>query len=159
MTTYYTELEVPTGELLLMSDGEVITGVYWKSYKKVPIPSDDWVKDPSKFKELTRQINEYFEGKRKDFGIKTKVKGTEFQEAVWKVIAGIPYNKSLSYKEIAEKIGRPKAVRAVGTAVGSNPLCVVVPCQRVSTTSGGVSGYAGGIESKEYLLNLEAANV
>jgi O-6-methylguanine DNA methyltransferase len=158
MKVYYEELEVPTGELLLMSDGSAVTGVYWKAYKKVPTPTSDWVKDPSKFKELTQQINEYFEGKRKLFDIETKSQGTEFQRAVWKVISEIPYNKSLSYKEVAEKIGRPKAVRAVGTAVGSNPLCLVVPCQRVSTVSGTISGYAGGVESKKYLLELESSN-
>ncbi len=158
MKTYYEELKVPTGELLLTSDGNVVTGVYWKSYKKVPIPTSDWVRDPSKFEGLIGQINEYFEGKRKLFDVPTKSQGTQFQEAVWKVISEIPYNKSLSYKEVAERIGRPKAVRAVGTAVGSNPLCIIVPCQRVSTTSGGISGYAGGVGSKEYLLKLETEN-
>jgi methylated-DNA-[protein]-cysteine S-methyltransferase len=155
---YYDELKVPTGELLLMSSGDVITGVYWKSYKKVPVPTKDWIKDPSKFKNLIEQIKEYFSGERKIFDIRIAARGTEFQEAVWKVISEIPYNKSLSYKEVAEKIGRPNAVRAVGTAVGSNPLCIVVPCQRVSTTNGKISGYAGGIESKEYLLKLETKN-
>lgn len=153
---FYTELAVPTGELLLMSNEDAITGVYWKSYKKVPKPTEDWIKDASKFKDATRQINEYFAGKRKSFDIDTRSTGTEFQEAVWKVISEIPYNKSLSYKQVAEKIGRPKAVRAVGTAVGSNPLCILVPCQRVGTSGGGISGYAGGVESKRYLLNLEA---
>ena len=153
---YFSELKVPTGELLLMSDGETITGVYWKSYKKVPVPASDWAKDDSKFKELTKQINEYFAGNRKTFDIKTKSVGTEFQKSVWRVISEIPYGKRLSYKQVAEKIGRPNAVRAVGTAVGSNPICLVVPCQRVSTASGGISGYAGGVESKKYLLELEA---
>jgi O-6-methylguanine DNA methyltransferase len=153
---YYTELKVPTGELLLMGDGDAVTGVYWKSYKKVPKPTETWMKDPSKFKNLITQINEYFAGNRKTFDVKMKSNGTVFQEAVWKVISEIPYNKSLSYKEVAEKIGRPKAVRAVGTAVGSNPLCLIIPCQRVSTANGGISGYAGGVESKKYLLELEA---
>jgi methylated-DNA-[protein]-cysteine S-methyltransferase len=156
--TYYTELSVPTGELLLIGDGDVITGVYWKAYKKVPKPGADWIKDPSKFEKLVKQINEFFAGDRKTFNIKTKSSGTEFQEAVWSVISKIPYNQSLSYKEVAEKIGRPNAVRAVGTAVGSNPLCIVIPCQRVSTARGAISGYAGGIESKQYLLGLESSN-
>lgn len=157
--TYYTTLEVPTGELLLMSDGENIIGVYWHAYKKVPKPATEWVKDPSKFESIILQINEYFSGSRKSFEIKTKSKGTEFQQIVWDVIKEIPYGKSLSYKQVAQKIGRPNAVRAVGTAVGSNPLCLVVPCQRVSTSSGGISGYAGGIESKQFLLTLEAQNM
>ncbi|HMI09545.1 MAG TPA: methylated-DNA--[protein]-cysteine S-methyltransferase [Candidatus Saccharimonadales bacterium] len=158
MPVYYTESVVPTGELLLTGDGENITGVYWKAYKKVPEPGADWVRDSSKFESVTRQINEYFAGTRKTFDVKTKRSGTEFQNLVWKVISEIPYNQRLSYKEVAEKVGRPKAVRAVGTAVGSNPLCIIVPCQRVSTTSGGISGYAGGVESKKYLLELEAGN-
>lgn len=159
MTKYYTEFDVPTGTLLLMSDDDIVTGVFWKSYKKVPKPEIDWINDPSKFEEVAKQINEYFEGKRKTFDIKMKATGTDFQKAVWKVISEIPYNKTLSYKEVAEKIGRPKTVRAVGTAVGSNPLCILVPCQRVSTASGGISGYAGGVESKQYLLELEKTHV
>jgi methylated-DNA-[protein]-cysteine S-methyltransferase len=156
MMTYFTEIKVPTGELLLTSDDDVVTGVYWKAYKRAPKPTSDWIKDESRFKNLIRQINEYFLGERKIFDVETKSKGTEFQKQVWKIISEIPYNKSLSYKQVAEKIGRPNAVRAVGTAVGSNPLCLVVPCQRVSTSSGKISGYAGGIESKKYLLALES---
>jgi len=152
---FYTELKVPTGELLLIGDGSEVMGVFWKSYKKIPKPEVDWVNDPSKFTDVIRQIQEYFEGTRKSFNIKTKSHGTDFQKAVWKIISEIPYGQSLSYKQVAEKIGKPKAVRAVGTAVGSNPLCIVVPCQRVSTASGTISGYAGGIESKRYLLELE----
>lgn len=156
--TFYTELDVPTGQLLVVGDGDVVTGVFWKSYKKVPRPTADWINDASQFEEVIKQINEYFTGTRKTFDIKTESAGTEFQEAVWKVISEIPYNKSLSYKEVAEKIGRPKALRAVGTAVGSNPLCLIVPCQRVSTVNGTISGYAGGVESKKYLLELESSN-
>lgn len=157
--TYFTELKVPTGELLLMSDGELITGVYWQAYKRVPKPAMDWVDDPSKFHAIISQINEYFAGDRKVFDVKIVSIGTEFQKAVWKVISEIPYGKSLSYKQVAEKIGRPNAVRAVGTAVGSNPICLIVPCQRVSTATGGISGYAGGIETKKYLLELEKSYV
>jgi len=154
---YFSELKVPTGELLLMSDGEAITGVYWKAYKRVPQPVSNWIRDEDKFKDLIGQINEYFAGSRRLFDVKIKSDGTEFQKTVWNVIAEIPYGKSLTYGQVAEKIGRPNAVRAVGTAVGSNPLCLIVPCQRVSTASGGISGYAGGVESKKYLLDLEAS--
>lgn len=152
---FYTDLKVPTGDLLLIKEDREITGVFWKSYKKVPKPEENWINDPSEFTDAIKQIQEYFDGKRKSFDIKIRAAGTDFQKAVWSVIAKIPYNQSLTYKQVAEKIGKPKAVRAVGTAVGSNPLCIVVPCQRVSTASGTISGYAGGIESKRYLLELE----
>ena len=107
-------------------------------------------------KETERQINRYLEGTGKEFDIPYEVKGTEFQEAVWAGISGIPYGKVLTYGELANKIGRPKATRAVGSACGSNSLPLIIPCHRVVASGGGMGGFGGGIELKKKLLRLES---
>lgn len=102
------------------------------------------------------QLEEYFLGKRKDFDLEIKfLKGTEFQIKVWEALRSIPYGKTVSYKWIAEKIGNPKAVRAVGGANNRNPIAIIVPCHRVIGSNGKMVGYAGGVEKKEYLLKIE----
>lgn len=153
--TYYTHLDSPIGTLLLISDGKVLRGLYFTVYKHVPKIAEGWVENKEMFRNVIAQLNEYFAGSRKSFDIPMQVNGTEFQKSVWEHIAKIPYGQHISYKDIAEAIGKPKAVRAVGTAVGNNPICIIGPCHRVLTASGQIGGYAGGSESKEYLLQLE----
>lgn len=103
-----------------------------------------------------KQLEDYFLGKRKKFDLDIKfLKGTEFQIKVWEALRSIPYGKTVSYKWIAEKIGNPKAVRAVGGANNKNPIAIIVPCHRVIGSNGKMVGYAGGIEKKEYLLKIE----
>jgi methylated-DNA-[protein]-cysteine S-methyltransferase len=102
------------------------------------------------------QLEEYFLGKRKEFDIEIKfLKGTEFQIKVWEALRCIPYGKTVSYKWIAEKIGNPKAVRAIGGANNKNPIAIIVPCHRVIGSNGKMVGYAGGIEKKQFLLKIE----
>lgn len=107
-------------------------------------------------KECGKQLEEYFLGKRKEFNLPIKLEGTEFQQKVWRELCKIEYGKISTYKKIAKKIGNEKTVRAVGTAIGKNPIAVIVPCHRVIGSNGSMTGYAYGIAKKEKLLKLEA---
>ena len=106
-------------------------------------------------KEAYRQLTEFLSGKRKEFDLPLLLKGTPFQKQVWKALLNIPFGETRSYKQIAEAIGNPKAVRAVGMANNKNPLLIVVPCHRVIGANGKLVGYAVGLDKKEFLLKLE----
>lgn len=106
-------------------------------------------------KEAHQQLTEYLKGERKTFDLPLNLKGTDFQKQVWMALCDIPYGETRSYKQIAESIGNPKAVRAVGMANNRNPLLIVVPCHRVIGANGKLVGYGAGIEKKEFLLRLE----
>lgn len=107
-------------------------------------------------KKCKKELEEYFEGKRTDFTVKIKfTKGTEFQKLVWNELRKIPYGETVSYKDIAEKIGNPKGSRAVGGANNKNPIAIIVPCHRVIGKNGSLTGYADGLSKKEYLLDIE----
>ncbi|WP_278546351.1 methylated-DNA--[protein]-cysteine S-methyltransferase [Megamonas funiformis] len=106
----------------------------------------------------TIQLDEYFQGKRTTFSLPFKLTGTPFQLAVWKELQNIPYGKTTSYKEIAQKINKPKACRAVGMANNKNPLPIIIPCHRVIGSNGKLIGYAGGLKLKNYLLELEQSH-
>ena len=116
------------------------------------------VQETSLIKEAHFQFSEYLKGERKEFDIPFRMKGTKFQKQVWTALCEIPYGETRSYKQIAEAIGNPKAVRAVGMANNRNPLLVVVPCHRVIGANGQLVGYAGGLDKKEFLLRLENPN-
>ena len=116
------------------------------------------IKETNLIKEAYRQFSEYLEGERKVFDLPFKMQGTEFQKRVWKALCDIPYGVTRSYKQIAQAIGNPKAVRAVGMANNKNPLLVVVPCHRVIGANGQLVGYASGLEKKRFLLQLENPN-
>ena len=113
------------------------------------------VQETSLIKEAHLQFSEYLKGERKEFDIPFRMKGTKFQKQVWTALCEIPYGETRSYKQIAEAIGNPKAVRAVGMANNQNPLLVLVPCHRVIGSNGQLVGYAGGLDKKEFLLRLE----
>ncbi len=153
--TYYTFHDTPAGRLLLMSDGRTLTGAHWVVFKRAPKAVPDWIEDKGRFVAICRQFDEYFAGSRDQFDIEYRFEGTDFQKSVWSELVKIPYGVSSSYAAIAEAIGKPKAVRAVGTAVGSNPVSIIVPCHRVLTSAGGIGGYAGGLPSKMVLLKTE----
>lgn len=116
------------------------------------------VQETSLIKEAHLQFSKYLKGERKEFDIPFRMKGTKFQKQVWTALCEIPYGETRSYKQIAEAIGNPKAVRAVGMANNRNPLLVVVPCHRVIGANGQLVGYAGGLDKKEFLLRLENPN-
>jgi methylated-DNA-[protein]-cysteine S-methyltransferase len=104
------------------------------------------------------ELREYFEGIRQSFSLRLDVKGTPFQEEIWEALEQIPYGKTCSYSDIAALVQRPAAVRAVGTAIGANPVLITVPCHRVIGKNGAITGYRGGTEMKQYLLQLESQN-
>ena len=110
---------------------------------------------PEVLQEAVRQLREYFEGKRTDFTFRLNPKGTEFQQKVWKSLLEIPYGKTVSYMDQTKKLGDVKAIRAVASANGKNPLWIVVPCHRVIGTNGSLTGYAGGLHRKKWLLEHE----
>ena len=114
-----------------------------------------WKKDGKPFEEVAFQLDSYFASELQEFDLPLKLAGTEFQKIVWKMLAEIPYGETWSYGELARHIGRPKASRAVGAANGLNPIPVIIPCHRVIGSDGKLTGFGGGIKTKEYLLNLE----
>lgn len=123
-------------------------------FKDIP---KNWILNPNNelLNRSYQEINEYFLGDREKFDIPIYIKGTDFQESVWSAAKGIPFGSTQSYSDIARKINKSKAVRAVGTAIGRNPICLLIPCHRVLTSSGRLGSYVAGIEIKKYLLKLE----
>ncbi|MDQ0148615.1 methylated-DNA--[protein]-cysteine S-methyltransferase [Eubacterium multiforme] len=119
---------------------------------------DDEIKEVPILKEASIQLNKYLNGDLKEFSLPLVVKGTDFMMKVWKALENIPYGETLSYKEIGEKIGNPKGARAIGLACNRNPIPIFIPCHRVVGSNGKLTGYRGGINLKEELLNLEKEN-
>ena len=156
MTTYIHMLASPLGELTLLSDGAALTGLYMPSSKGSPVHDDStWRRDAAPLQPVIEQLAEYFAGDRRDFDLALAPAGTPFQRRVWDALREIPYGQTRSYRDIAERIGSPKAVRAVGLANGRNPISVVVPCHRVVGANGSLTGYGGGLHNKQLLLDLE----
>lgn len=119
------------------------------------LPVDTLLKD-FLLKEIARMLDEYFSGLRKEFDLPLLTVGTPFQRSVWEVLKRIPYGETVTYKYVAEALCRPSAVRAVANAVGANPMSILIPCHRVVGTDGSLTGYAGGLSAKEFLLSLES---
>jgi methylated-DNA-[protein]-cysteine S-methyltransferase len=153
----YTSVNSPLGELLLVGDEHaVLHGLYMQLGRKPFRPEPAWQARPEAFAEVRAQLAQYFAGERRDFDLDLRLRGTPFQVSVWNALREIPYGETLSYGELARRIGQPEAVRAVGTANGANPISVVVPCHRVIGADGSLTGYGGGLERKQLLLELEA---
>ena len=152
----YATIESPIGELLLTSDGESCTGIYMENQKDAPAFSADWRRDDDALGQAREQLQAYFEGELRDFELPMAAKGTPFQQRVWRALCDIPYGETISYGELARRIGQPTASRAVGLANGQNPLSIVVPCHRVIGANGSVTGYGGGLPRKRWLLAHES---
>lgn len=105
--------------------------------------------------EAKRQLDEYFAGERKVFDLPLRLMGTEFQRLVWETLMEVPFGETVSYSKIAQRVGRPSATRAVANAIGANPMSIIIPCHRIIGESGKLTGYAGGLEAKRFLLNIE----
>ena len=161
MTTYYTYLDSPIDRLLLTSDGRSLTGIYMLDQRNEPKLGRDWIefKDAAPFAEATRQLCEYFAGERQDFDLPLAPSGTPFQIRVWQELRRIPFGQTISYGELAKRVGNANASRAVGLANGRNPLPIVVPCHRVIGANGKMTGFGGGIWRKEKLLEIERVPV
>jgi methylated-DNA-[protein]-cysteine S-methyltransferase len=161
-TVCYSQTESPIGLLILKSDGEALTGIYMTGTyldapSRPPGDLDRWQLDPTAapLRETARQLEEYFKGERREFDLVLHLDGTEFQTRAWRNLMEIPYGKTRSYGEQAERIGNPKASRAVGLANGKNPIPIVVPCHRVIGANGSLTGFGGGLARKRWLLAHE----
>lgn len=159
--TVYTTIDSPIGELLLTgepaADGVVLTALSMGGGKGVAV-QEHWTADPAAFGTIAAQLRDYFTGDRTEFDLQFATAGSDFQRRVWQALEGIPYGATATYGEIAARIGAPRAaVRAVGAAIGSNPLLILRPCHRVIGADGSLTGYAGGVERKQRLLELERA--
>ena len=152
----YTTVESPIGELLLLGDGDVLHGLYMQDGRKPIGVRPTWQREDSAFGDVRKQLDEYFAGERTSFDIQLHLDGSPFQRTVWHALTEIPYGETISYGELARRIGRPDRARAVGTANGQNPIAVIVPCHRVVGADGTLVGYGGGLENKRRLLELEA---
>lgn len=148
--------DTPVGRLGISAAGEYITGVFFDGMFRF---SNVREAQTPVIRRACRQLQEYFSGRRTDFDLPLAVQGTEFQTDVWKALASIPYGQTRTYAQIAERIGRPRAFRAVGMANHCNPIAIVLPCHRVVGAKGALTGYAGGLEAKRYLLELEAGHL
>ena len=158
MTTYYTRIESPIEPLLLASDGESLTSLFMVTQRHGPFFSESWKRDDNAkpFAEARRQMEAYFAGELTEFDLPLNMTGTEFQKTVWRELLNIPFGVTISYGELAERVGNPSASRAVGAANGRNPISIIVPCHRVIGSNGKLTGYGGGIERKEWLLAHES---
>ncbi len=153
---YYCYLETPIGELLLAGEDGSLSMIGFPKGSMRRDPEPDWIFNEKPLAEACRQLIEYFDGERREFDLELDLSGTEFQVSVLHALQNIPYGETVSYGEIAKRIGRPRAVRAVGAANGRNPIPIVVPCHRVIGSGGDLTGFGGGLDTKEALLRLEA---
>jgi methylated-DNA-[protein]-cysteine S-methyltransferase len=156
---YVTTMPSPVGELTLRSDGERLTGLSMHARKVAPVADQVRRPDRGPFQAVISQLAAYFAGELKAFDLLVAPQGTAFQLQVWQELQEIPYGQTRSYQAIAEQIGNPRAVRAVGLANGRNPIGIVIPCHRVIGADGSLTGYGGGLERKRFLLRLESAYV
>ena len=152
----YTCYESPLGSTLLAADERGLRLISFAEGKRPERPESNWRKDPMPFQEAIRQLRAYFAGELKDFDLRLSLIGTDFQLRVWHTLQTIPYGETISYGQLAQRIGSPKAARAVGLANGSNPIPIVVPCHRVIGSNGSLVGYGGGLSNKKALLALES---
>ena len=153
---FYTTLDSPVGKLFLTSNGEAITELFMEKHKGGPKPIGDWRRDDTLFREAADQLRAYFAGELTEFDLPLATGGAPFQQRVWAELRRIPYGSTMSYGELARRIGNPKASRAVGAANGSNPISIIIPCHRVIGSDGRLTGYGGGIDRKAWLLDHEA---
>lgn len=154
-TRHYCIIKSPVGRLLLAGDARALTHLSFQDGRHPLEPDTQWIYSETPFQRPIQQLKEYFSGKRKTFTINLVSKGTPFQQQVWQALLSIPYGHTLSYGQIAQAIGKPKAVRAVGAANGQNPVSIIVPCHRVIGSNGKLVGYGGGLSIKEALLTHE----
>jgi methylated-DNA-[protein]-cysteine S-methyltransferase len=157
MNATHTAIDSLIGELTLVARDGVLSGLYFPGHWHMPAAEVFGTRTERGFEPAERQLAEYFAGKRTEFELETSVVGDEFQRQVWKLIDRIPYGRTTTYGEMARELGDAVQAREVGNAVGRNPLSIVVPCHRVVGKEGQLTGYAGGLERKRTLLELEGA--
>lgn len=148
----------PLGKLLLAASEQGLCGLYFDEHRHFKGP-EGWAASEGHpcLRQAAEQLDEYFDGRRQDFDVPLDLAGTPFQLKVWERLSHVEYGTTASYLSHAQASGAAHAVRAVGTAVGRNPVCIIVPCHRIVASNGSLAGYAGGLERKRYLLAFEAA--
>jgi methylated-DNA-[protein]-cysteine S-methyltransferase len=156
--TYWTWTESPLGRILLTSDGTSVTGLHFEGDKHFPRIGEAWAESPREpiLARAASEVREYFACVRTNFDLPLAPAGTPFQQRVWRALCGIACGTTVSYAQVANGIGAPRSTRAVGAAIGRNPISIMVPCHRVVGSDGGLTGYAGGLDRKAALLALEA---
>lgn len=151
----YTYIESPVGRLLLAAEGGRLRHIRFSTGSRALGAEPDWERRREPFREVERQLAAYFAGALKSFDLPLAPEVTPFRAGVLAALQEIPYGQTCSYLDIARRVGNPRAVRAVGGAIGSNPLPIVIPCHRVIGSSGALTGFGGGLEAKRFLLDLE----
>lgn len=151
----HTVLDSPVGPLTLVAVDGVLTGLYMDRQRHRPPAESFGDPDPAPFGAPARQLTEYFAGERTVFDLPMTLLGSDFQRRVWTALRDIPYGETVSYGELAERLGQPTAARAVGLANGKNPIGIIVPCHRVVGSTGDLTGYGGGLDRKRHLLTFE----
>jgi methylated-DNA-[protein]-cysteine S-methyltransferase len=157
MTRRYAMVPSPLGEILLTFDSEALTGLYFVGQKDQPTIGADWQRDdrdPIALR-VAAQLQRYFGGGAASFDVPLRLEGTDFQRRVWAALLAIPAGRTLCYGDVAKRVGAAAAARAVGAAIGRNPVSIIVPCHRVIGRDGRLTGYAGGLPRKQHLLRLE----
>ncbi len=158
MTVLTTTIDSPVGTLFVAADDQGLRTIAFPDSRHPVRRDDDWREGDSPLLRNARiQLDEYFSGRRRGFELPLSPRGTPFQQSVWAALAGIPYGRTISYAELARRVGRPTAMRAVGAANGRNPLPIVLPCHRVIGADGALTGFGGGLPAKQLLLKLEGA--
>ncbi|HVO57515.1 MAG TPA: methylated-DNA--[protein]-cysteine S-methyltransferase [Dongiaceae bacterium] len=154
--TVYRRWESPIGTLLLAGGENALTRISFDSGSRRVQPEAHWEEHVHAFDDAVEQLKEYFAAQRRQFDLRLRMEGTEFQKKVWNGLLEIPYGETISYKVLAQRIGNAGAVRAVGAANGANPLPIIVPCHRVIGNDGSLTGFGGGLPLKKKLLELES---
>jgi methylated-DNA-[protein]-cysteine S-methyltransferase len=154
MSTVTRTIPSPVGNLLLVGDGQRLTGLFMTRQRRAP-SFDDVPDDAAAFEEAARQLGEWFAGRRRTFELDVAPCGSPFQLDVWTALREIPFGETVTYGELARRMGRPGSARAIGSAVGRNPVGIVIPCHRVVGAGGALTGYAGGLDRKRWLLDHE----
>jgi methylated-DNA-[protein]-cysteine S-methyltransferase len=152
---FYSELDSPIGTLLLRGDGRVLTGLFMDEQRHRPALPDGCERNDAAFRAVREQLNAYFTGKLQKFDVALAGEGSPFQRTVWTALCQIPFGETESYGGLARRIGNANASRAVGLANGKNPIGIIVPCHRVVGANGSLTGYGGGLERKQWLLEHE----
>ena len=154
----YKFLASPIGKLKLVASNKGLVAILWENDNPRRVRLQELVEDDHHpvLVKTERQLNEYFAGKRRDFSLDLDMRGTKFQNDVWQALLAIPFGETRTYGQLAKLLGNENATRAVGAANGRNPISIIVPCHRVIGASGKLTGFAGGLDAKAYLLDLEA---
>ena len=155
MSVRHTVTGSPVGPLTLVADGTALIGLYFDDHRRRPRLTDRGPRADDGFDAVTRQLQEYFAGTRREFDLELAPRGSAFEQQVWALLTKIPYGETRSYGQLAAGLGDPGGAQAVGNANGWNPISIIVPCHRVVGSGGGLTGYAGGLPRKRFLLSLE----